>query len=141
MKAKSAHQKGKLLESYVADRISHLDPQAVRQIGSGSGHRKGDIHNSLGLCIECKNTKVFNLKATLAQVRREAMGYQEEVIIWHPPQKPLADSIVVLGLDFFITLLEARQNGMAKEDILDKYEVKNNLQKAIHHLKQVDKNL
>ena len=141
MKATSAIQKGRALENYVADRLKHLDPQAIRQIGSGSGKRKGDIHNNLGLCIECKNTKTFNWKSTAEQVRREAMGYQEEIIIWKPPQKPLADSIVVLGLDFFIDLLEARQNNLAKEDILDKYQVKSNLQRAIHHLKQVDKNL
>lgn len=143
MSIKSNKAKGKELESFVADKLksSGLDLQAIRQIGSGSGLRKGDIHNSLGWCFECKNVGRFNWEEAAKQVRREAMGYQKEVIIYHPKNKPLADSVAIINLDDFIDLLAVEKNNQNTGQILDRYEIKSNLEKAVMYLKKVVRNL
>ena len=65
MKPKTAIQKGKELENYVAERIESKGlGRARRSIGSGSGNReKSDIDTNLMILgrnvgIECKNCKV-----------------------------------------------------------------------------------
>jgi len=143
MKPKSAIQKGKDLENYVAEQLSahDVDIMAKRQTGSGNGKKKGDIHTSLGWTIECKNTKNFNWKSAAEQVARESMGYQKEVIVWHPPKKPLGDSIAIINLEEFIEFLKFKKDHAQSDDILDKYQIKNNLDRAVYHLKQVVKNL
>lgn len=108
MNPKSAIQKGKDLENYVAELLvkSGIDRHASRQIGSGNGKKKGDIATAIPWTIECKNTKTFKWKEASEQVKRESMGYQKEVVIWHPPQKPLDQSICIININEFIELLE-----------------------------------
>lgn len=139
MKPTSAIQKGKILENFVVEelRLKGFESQAHRNPGSGSGLRKGDIGNGLGICFECKNTAQPNLGVTLRQVNRESMGTQEPVVVWHMPNTPLADSKVIIDWHFFLDLLMARKNNASREDILDRYTIKNHLDKAIFHLKQV----
>jgi len=117
MNPKSAHQKGKQLEDWVVQRLilSGLDKRAYRQKGSGSGLDKGDIWNDLGICFECKNTKAYPSNATFKQVKREAMGYQKEVVVWHPPQKPLDDSRVIINWYYFEELLKRAKEPALKE--------------------------
>lgn len=143
MNPKSAIQKGKELENFVAELLvkSGIDRQASRQIGSGNGKKKGDIATSIPWTIECKNTKTLKWKEASEQVKREAMGYQKEVVIWHPPHKPLDQSIAIININDFIELLERAKNQERAETILDKYQIKNNLEKAVYHLKQVVKEL
>jgi hypothetical protein len=106
MNPNSAIEKGKLLENFIVDRlrISGLDKRAYRQKGSGNGLNKGDIWNALDLCIECKNQKNFS-KDWFKQVKKESLGVQIPVVIWHPPQVPLQDSIVMIDWNFFEQLL------------------------------------
>lgn len=108
MKTQSAKAKGRELENFVVQKLRQrgLDSRATRNPGSGSGKQKGDIWNSLGLCIECKNTKKAPGKEEFEQVRREAMGYQTEVIIWHPPKMPMEESKVILNINDFLDLIE-----------------------------------
>jgi len=141
MKPRSAIQKGKELEFYVAEEISKIDPSATRQIGSGNGKRKGDIANTLGWCIECKNTRRFDWKSAAEQVKREALGYAKEAIIWHPPNKPLDHSVAIINLSDFLELLASHKNQETREEILDRYQVKNHLEKAAFHLKQIIKDM
>lgn len=117
MKNKSAKAKGKVLEDFVAQKIreSGLDNNAKRQIGSGSGKFKGDISTSINWCIECKNTRSFMWDKTSKQVAREAMGTQNEVIVWHPYGRPLDDSIAILNINDFIELLKRNQEPKIKE--------------------------
>ncbi|MEK6878944.1 MAG: hypothetical protein AABY22_05015 [Nanoarchaeota archaeon] len=139
----NSSQKGKALEDFVAQRLIDLgiDPNAYRQHGSGNGKKKGDVQNNSGWTFECKNSKNFNWRKTTDQVQREAMGYNKEVIIWHPPQKALGESIAVIAAEDFFTLLKFFVDHKDRVEILDKYSIKNNLEKAIFHLKQVTKEL
>lgn len=143
MNPRSAIQKGKELENYVAQQlvVKGIDRQATRQIGSGNGRAKGDIQTSCGWTIECKNTKSFQWRAAAEQVKREGMGYQREMIVWHPPQRPLGDSIAIVDLDVLLELIASYERNKGATEILDKYQIKNNLDRAIHHLKQVVKDL
>lgn len=138
MNPKSAIQKGKDLENYVADLLvkSGIDRHASRQIGSGSGKKKGDIATSIPWTIECKNTKTFNWKSASEQVKREAMGYQKEAIVWHPPNRPMDQSIVILNINDFITLLEgSKMPTIERNDRQYRYK----LERAISCLKDLIK--
>ena len=124
---KSSIAKGKALENWIVDRLrlSGLDKRAYRQKGSGNGLNKGDIWNDLNLCIEAKNTKIFPHKA-LKQVAREAMGYQKEVIVWHPPQTPMEASIVLIHWDYFEELLKkTKEPEMRQPDKSMKWKLEN----------------
>ncbi len=143
MNPQSAIQKGKELEKYVVDELgAHgLDNRATRQPGSGNGLRKGDVNNDLGWCIECKNTKNFKYKEAAEQVRREGMGFQKEVIIWHPPGRPLGDSIAIINMHDFFDLLKDVKDGRGKGEILETYQVKRHLEQAIFHLRSIKNDL
>ncbi len=143
MLPQSSIQKGKILENFVVEelRLKGLEAQAHKTPGSGSGLRKGDIGNGLGICFECKNTAQPNLGVTLRQVNRESMGTQEPVVVWHMPKTPLADSKVIINWYFFLELLLARKDNASHEDILDRYTVKHDLEMAVMHLKKVIKNV
>ncbi len=106
MKIQSAKAKGKLLENWIVERlrISGLDIRAYRQKGSGNGLNKSDIWNDLNLAIECKNQKKFSNQWS-DQVKKDSLGVQIPVIVWHPPQRPLEDSTVMIGWSFFEELL------------------------------------
>lgn len=143
MSIKSNLQKGKDLENFVADLLNQygIDTRAIRQKGSGSGKAKGDIHTDAGFTIECKNTKRFDWKSAADQVKREAMGYQKEMIIWHPPQRPMDESVAIVNVHEIMFLLKFWKDHQGREGILDKFTIKNNLEKAVFHLKNVVKEL
>jgi len=143
MNPKSAIKKGKDLENYLADQLSSrgIDVRAVRQIGSGNGKRKGDISTDIGWTFECKNTKVFRWSDAAAQVAREAMGYGKEGVVWHPPGKPMDQSVVIINVQDFLEMLKFQKDHQGRETILDKYTIKRNLERAIFHLKEVTKEL
>lgn len=144
MSAISNIRKGKELEAFVRDRLisKGLDSRAERTPGSGNGNRKkGDIDNDLGWCFECKNTKKMQWGEAAKQVEREAMGHQQEVIVWHPPQRPLEASVAIINLDDFIDLLVAKKSNAAKADILDRWSVKHNLEIAVGALRRVIKDV
>lgn len=143
MLPRSAIQKGKELEDFIAEelRSSGIDPRAQRQKGSGNGLNKGDIWNAAGICIEAKNTKKFYFDGAWHQAVRESMGTQEPVVVWHRPQTPLSDSIVFMKWEFFKEMLKHKSDTQGKGEILEKWQVKNHLQQAVVHLKQVIKNL
>jgi hypothetical protein len=144
MNPQSAIQKGKELEKYVRDLLisNGLDARAERTPGSGNGNRKkGDIDNNLGWCFECKNSKTMRWAETAKQVAREAMGHQSEVVVWHPPQKPMGDSVAIINISEFIELLKVKKNYTPKEDILDRWSVKHNLEVAVNALRKVIKDV
>ena len=119
MTPQSALAKGKELEKYIVQWLkeSGLDDRAARNPGSGNGLRKGDVDNDLGLSIECKNTKSFQIEKSFLQADRQSLGYLNPVLIWHPPQKPLSDSLVVITLHHFEELLKkSREPKMQSPD-------------------------
>ena len=106
MNPKSAIAKGKELENWIVDRlhISGLDTRAYRQKGSGNGLNKGDVWNDLNLCIEAKNCKNFS-QDWFKQVKRESLGVQIPVVVWHKNQVPLDESVVIISWNYFEELL------------------------------------
>lgn len=111
---KSAVQKGKLLEEYVANQLREkgLDPRAYRAHGSGNGNtEKSDIWTSamcLGqnLGIECKNHKILAIPEWWRQTKKlESLG-REPVLAFKQFGEPLGETKVVIYLDTFLELLK-----------------------------------
>jgi len=141
MKTQSAIAKGKLLESFIVDRLraTGLDIRAARNPGSGNGKLKGDIWNDLNICFEAKNTANPNLGPTIKQVRREALGTQIPVIVWHPPQIPLEDSVVIIDWHYFEELLlKTQQPKTINPDRALAWKVKSLIQSAKQLLKELE---
>lgn len=143
MNPQSKIQKGKEFEEFIAGllRSYGIDIRARRQKGSGSGLLKGDIDNDIGWCYEAKNHKHFNWKSAAEQVKREAMGYQKEAIFWHPPFRSFDDSVTIINIHDFMELLKFIKDHQGRDEILDKWQIKDALDKAVFNLKRVIKNL
>lgn len=143
MNPRSAIKKGKDLENHVCRRLNELgiDSRAARTPGSGNGVKKADIMTDIGWAIEAKNTKRFDWSGASAQVRRDAMGHRKEMIVWHPPNRPMDDSVAIVSLEDLLDLLKFYKDHQGRETILDKYTIKSNLERAVHHLKQVVKEI
>jgi len=139
MNPKSNIAKGKILENWIVDRLrlSGLDTRAYRQKGSGSGLNKGDVWNDLNLCIEAKNQKNFS-QEWAKQAKRESMGTQTPVVVWHPPQVPLEDSVVIIQWCYFEELLlKSKDPELKQPDRAVAWKVKS----AINSLKALLKEL
>lgn len=118
MKPQSAKAKGRELEKYLVQlmRDKGLDRRAAHTPGSGNGLDKGDIWNELGWCFEAKNTKKAPGKAEFEQVRREAMGYQKEVIVWHRPATSMDESVAIINILDFLDLLKIVKDKQTRID-------------------------
>ena len=140
MKPTSAIQKGKELEKFIIQELksSNLDRRAYRNPGSGSGLAKGDVDNSLGLCIEAKNQRNFSPR-WYQQAEKESMGTQEPIVVWHPSQVPLEASMVFITWDYFKKLLiKSKEPPSVKEP---SRELKWRLQRLIESAKSVIREL
>lgn len=142
MKIQSAIAKGKQLENFIVEelRSSGLDTRAMRNPGSGNGKNKGDVWNDLNLAFEAKNTKNFHINQFFEQATKQGLGTQHPVVVWHPPHKPLEDSIVVINWYHFKDLLLKIKNSMPAYENPDRNAnwVLENLKNAI---KKVQKEL
>lgn len=90
MKPTSAIQKGKRFENWVAHQSELIvGGEARREVGSGSGKRKGDIAWPIEFTPECKNeTGVPQwLMERIEQAERQALGAQPWVLIIRDPRK------------------------------------------------------
>jgi len=139
----SAISKGKALEDFIVDelRSSGLDKRAYRQRGSGNGLNKGDVWNDLGICFEAKNTHGCNPKKIMEQATREGLGTQEPVGVWHPPHKPLEESLVIINWKFFLKLLKKEKNTESQVINPDKqtaWKIKTLISSAKAVLKEID---
>jgi hypothetical protein len=108
---KSAIQKGKLLEVYVANEIERLKlGKARRSIGSGSGTReKSDIDTDMMLMgvnvgIECKNHKVPHIKKWWEQTQALEKVGREPILVYSLGGENIENAKVVLYLDTFLRL-------------------------------------
>jgi hypothetical protein len=111
---KTAVQKGKILEAYVADQIRQkgLDPKAYPSHGSGSGHsEKGDIWTSMMILgqnagIECKNHATLHIPEWWKQTRKlESLG-REPVLVFKIYGEPLGETKAVIYLDTLLELIK-----------------------------------
>ena len=115
MKSKSAREKGKLLENYVADQIvaKGIDPKARRDGGSGSGNReKGDISTSMMVLgqnagIECKNHSNLAIPEWWRQTKKlEKLG-REPILVFKQFGEPMSETKCVIYLDTLLELVKA----------------------------------
>lgn len=118
MNPKSAIQKGKDLENYVADRIVALgiDKKARRDGGSGNGNReKGDIVTSMMVLgqnagIECKNHTTLAIPEWWRQTKKLEVLGREPVLAFKMRGEGLDESKVVIYLETFLKLVKAANN-------------------------------
>lgn len=149
MLGKSARQKGKLLEDYVADQIvAHgLDPHARRDGGSGNGNReKGDIVTSMTIFgqnagIECKNQKSLAIPEWWRQAQKlESLG-REPILAFKQFGEPMEATKVVIYLDTFLRLVKHGRENVIEiktaepEDRETKYALEQ-LKSAIHRVQK-----
>jgi hypothetical protein len=73
MKPKSIIEKGKRFEKYLAGEIEEAGlGNARREIGSGSGRKKGDIFANIPFLIEAKNQKKIQILNWIDQAKLQA---------------------------------------------------------------------
>lgn len=113
MKPKSAKQKGKLLEDYIADNIrtKGLDRNSRREGSSGAGNRdKRDIItkvqiNGREIGFEVKNHKTPHIKEWWKQTEQLfELGF-EPVLAYKLKGESLEETKVVLYLETFLDIL------------------------------------
>lgn len=127
MKPKTAIEKGKLLENFVAGllRTTGIDPRARRTPGSGNGRLKSDIDTTAGFSIECKNTKTASLPEWWRQTLRQANDFNKPAVVWHPPRQPMDESLIILRLhDFLEVLKKAKEPVVENPDRTMQYKLK-----------------
>ena len=113
MKPKTAIEKGKQLENYVANEIEKKGlGKARRSIGSGSGNKeKSDIDTDLmvlnkNIGIECKNYKVAHVKDWFKQAQQLEVLGREPVVAYKLGGESYGETKVILYLDTFLDLLK-----------------------------------
>lgn len=121
MKARSAIQKGKQLEDYVASEIESRGlGNARRSIGSGSGNReKADIDtdmtiNGQNIGIECKNYAVPHVKDWWLQAEKLRSLGRTPIVVYKLKGESLTDSNVIINLSDFLDLCVKAQEPKAE---------------------------
>jgi hypothetical protein len=113
MLPKSAKQKGKVLENYVADQIRSkgIDSKAHRDGASGAGNReKADISTSMSILgrqamIECKNQKAMKFQEWWKQLEQYVHD-GEPILAFKFDREGLEATKVVIYLDTFLDLVK-----------------------------------
>lgn len=73
MKATSKIQKGRRLENFIAEQIEYAGlGHARREVGSGSGKRKGDIFANIPFLIEAKHQNKISILNWIDQAKRDS---------------------------------------------------------------------
>lgn len=138
MQPKSAHNKGKRFENFIANEIEQMGLGfARREIGSGSGKRKGDIFADIPFLIEVKNHKVINWLQFIDQAKSQAaIGNKEPekwaLIVRDPRTPEVAPSCyVVIDMWEFLKLLKKDKEPIIKVEDRDfKYKLERMVQTA-----------
>ena len=148
MKPKAWIEKGKRFEKLIASEIEAEGfGLARREVGSGSGKRKGDIACNLPFLIEAKNQPSVKITAMLKWI--DQAKHQAEIgnwdlrkwaLVFRDRRIPEANPEIYAVIDFweFLHLLKKDKEPIIKEP--DK-EMKWLLQKAVDILKQIIKRL
>jgi Holliday junction resolvase len=106
MKPKSAHNKGKRFENLICQEIEAEGfGKARREIGSGSGTRKGDIFANIPFLIEAKNQKKLNWWQSIDQAKKQAeIGNWDRdkwALIVRDPRTPEKKPDIYAVIDFW----------------------------------------
>ncbi len=105
MTPESAIKKGKFLEKYVAEQIEQAGlGRARREVGSGSGKRKGDIDSCLEFLIEVKNQENPLWLRSIDQAKRQAeignFNSDKWMLVLRDPRSPQANPELYAVIDF-----------------------------------------
>jgi len=145
MKGKSAIEKGKRFEKMLANDITEMGfGLARREIGSGSGNRKGDIACNLPFLIEAKNHKSLAWWKSIDQAKRQAQqgNYDPDkwALVVRDPRTPETRPDIYAVIDWieFLKLLKKNREPLTKEP--DR-ELKWQLSSLVKIAKQVIKQL
>ena len=145
MTPKSALEKGKRFEKFIAEQIEEMGlGKAGREIGSGSGKAKGDIRSNLPFLIEAKNEKRANWWENITQAKRQALqgNYDSDkwLLVVRDPRTPEANPAVYAVLDFWelLKLLKKDREPMVKEPDRN---MKWKLQRLVQTAKEIIKDL
>ena len=121
MKPKSNIQKGKRFEEYICQQIEEMGlGTARREIGSGSGKRKGDIFADLPFLIEAKNQKSLSWGQSIDQAVQQANVGNENpdkwaLIVRDPRYPEFEKTYVVIDFHEFLKLLKKDSSPLIKE--------------------------
>lgn len=114
MTPKARIQKGKDLESYVAEQIASkgIDSRAKRSFGSGNtSTEKSDIYTSMTILglqagIECKHATKYSIHDWWRQTKKlESLGY-EPILVIKQTHEQYGDTKAVIYLDTLLDLIK-----------------------------------
>lgn len=99
-------QKGKFLENFVAKEIEAAGlGSARRELGSGSGKRKGDIFANIPFLIEVKNQDKPTWMQNIKQAKRQAeignWGKEKWALVIRDPESPQVNPVLYAVIDFY----------------------------------------
>ena len=118
MKPRSSIQKGRDFENWIAHQAELAGfARSVREVGNGSGKRKGDVSWAIKKTPEAKNDTAHFPKLLLdwvAQAERQAVGGQPWVLILRDPRSPQANCRAFAILDFQEWLALEQRNRQPK---------------------------
>ncbi len=122
MKPKTAHNKGKQFESWCAAQIEEMGLGAARrEIGSGSGKKKGDIFANIPFLLECKNHKRLQIWDSINQAKEQArIGNSDPdkwALIIREPRSTTENPNAYAVIDYheFLKLLKKDSEPLIKE--------------------------
>jgi len=125
MKSRSKIKKGKRFEKLIAKEIEAEGlGMARREIGSGSGKRKGDIAANIPFLIECKNQPSVRIRAILNwidQAKKQAdignWSPEKWSLVFRDPRSPETNPKIYAVIDFwqFLKLMKKDSEPRIKE--------------------------
>ena len=146
---KSAKEKGKLLENWVADLIvsKGIDTRARRDGASGAGNReKGDINTSMMILgqnagIEVKNQKTLSIPNWWKQTKKLEKLNREPVLVFKIQGEGFGDTLSLIYLDTLLELIKASytEKKIIIEDKDDSRDKKYAIQQMLSALKKLEK--
>lgn len=149
MNIKSAREKGKRLENYVADQIvsKGIDSKARRDGGSGNGDReKGDIVTSMMILgqnagIECKNQKNISIQDWWRQTKLLEKLQREPILVFKIEDERWEETKCVVYLDTLLELIKLSNTEKIYQEIPqeDSRDKKYAIQQALTALKKLEK--
>lgn len=144
MNPKSTIAKGKRFEDWIANQVKLAGlGDARREIGSGSGKRKGDIAWGLEFTPECKNEATVPswLIKRIEQAEMQAMGAQPWVLFVRDPRKGEGQMQAFTIMDFqdWLGLVQKSKEPKIKEpDRAVAWKLKRLIQAAKELLKELE---
>jgi hypothetical protein len=138
MKARSAKDKGNRFEYYLRDRLqADVDHNTRKNMMSGAGYDKGDLRiPSHDIVVEAKNHANVRLIDWWEQAKVQALGGDTPILaIRNPKQAEFKETLIVMDLEYFISLLVGQSDEVEVTTKLD-YSQRRNLDTLITAAKQ-----